>query len=191
MYREAAVPDPTGLPPSELVVTLGDANPRSSAALVFHLFGVPGAIVVATVTIAPVLAYAGFAAGAVYGAWQWRRRPHDRSIVLRVAARELTARAGKRFLARVRLDELDDVALDVRTIRPLVEGANIVPGMRFSGANPGPEIDVARISLVGGERSVFLNDEYIAHMTATEWLGKIRAFLRTHGWVPAQERGSD
>jgi hypothetical protein len=28
-------------------------------------------------------------------------------------------------------------------------------------------------------------------MENVEWLGKIRSFLRAHGWVPEDERGHD
>jgi hypothetical protein len=38
---------------------------------------------------------------------------------------------------------------------------------------------------------VHLTDEYFAHMDSTEWLGKIRVFLRKNGWIPADERKKD
>jgi len=156
----------------------------------FQLFAVPGAIAVATAFVPP-LAYVGLAAGAAYGAWQWRRRSRARSVVLRVSSRELTAHEGRRGLARIRLDDLEDVSLDVKTIRRVVEGPGAVPGARFIDSKMSLDIDVARIALVGGGHTVLLNEEYIAHMTATEQLGKIRAFLRKHGWLPFDERQAE
>lgn len=188
MYREPAIPDPSGLPPPELVVTLVDRNPRSSAALMFQLFGVPGALAVLAATIATPLTYAGVAAGIAYATWQWRRRSPRRRILLRVASRELTAHEGRRELARVRLDDLEDVVLDTKTIRQVVEGAGAEPAARFINSQVAAEIEVARIALIGGGRTVLLNEEYVAHMTATEWFGKIRTFLRKHDWVPLDER---
>jgi hypothetical protein len=32
--------------------------------------------------------------------------------------------------------------------------------------------------------------DHVAHMTATEWVGKIRVFLRKNGWVPLDEAGA-
>jgi hypothetical protein len=188
MYREAASPDPSGLPPPELVVTLADRNARSSVVVMFHIFGVPSALAVLTATFAPPLILPGVAAGAAYATWQWRRRSHQRRIFLRVASRELSAHEGRRELARIRLDDLEDVVLDSKTIRPVIEGASVVPATRFIDSKEAGEIDVARIALVAGDRTVLLNEEHIAHMTATESLGKIRAFLRKHDWVPLDER---
>ena len=35
---------------------------------------------------------------------------------------------------------------------------------------------------------IFVPDERITPIEAQEWLGKIRVFLRKHGWVPESER---
>ena len=61
--------------------------------------------------------------------------------------------------------------------------------MRFIDAKVGPKVDTARIVLVSASgRQVTLTQDYLAHMSATEWLGKIRVFLRKHGWLPEDER---
>lgn len=100
---------------------------------------------------------------------------------------ELIVHAGRRPLARARLRDIEDVALDTKSIRPVQEGGSAIPAVRFIDSKVGPGIDVARIVLVGDGRSVRLHEDHVAHMTATEWVGKIRVFLRKNGWVPLDE----
>jgi len=190
MYRQSADPDPGDGPPSELVVALGGQDRRSSAVLLFQLFTLPavaGALL--SVVVTPTAGLVGLLGTAVLTVWWYRRRARGERLVLTVVSGELVARAGSRELARVRLRQLDDVALDVKTIRPVQEGGSAIPAMRFIDSKVGPEIDVGRLVLVSEGRTVRLHEAHVAHMTATEWLGKIRVFLRKHGWVPRDESG--
>jgi hypothetical protein len=96
----------------------------------------------------------------------------------------------KSEVARFRLRELHDVALDTKTIQRVTDGPSAILMMRYIDARPQPEVDVARIVLVGKKESFTLSDEYLAHLDASEWLGKIRVFLRKNGWVPEDERAA-
>lgn len=50
-------------------------------------------------------------------------------------------------------------------------------------------VDTARIVLVArGRPPIMLCDDHLAHMDATEWMGKTRVFLRKQGRVPFDER---
>jgi hypothetical protein len=190
MYRESATIDPKERPPSELVVALKGQDRRSSAVILFQLFTIPmlvAALLSATVT--PAAGLVGLVVTGSFFLWRWRKRAQTGTIVMTVEAGELVVQAGRRALARIRLGDLEDVALDTKAIRPVQEGGSAIPAVRFIDSKVGPEIDVARIVLVGEGRSVRLHEDHVAHMTATEWLGKIRVFLRKNGWVPVDETG--
>ncbi|HEY8088308.1 MAG TPA: hypothetical protein VIF09_10700 [Polyangiaceae bacterium] len=190
MYRQSAESGPGDKPPSELVVAIHGQDRRSGAVLLFQLFTLPAvAGVVLSMALSPTAGLVGLLGTAALTVWWYRRRAQGERLVLSVASGELVARSGRRELARVRLQRLEDVALDVKTIRPVREGSSAIPAMRFIDSKVGPEIDVGRLVLVGEGRTVRLHEEHVAHMTATEWLGKIRVFLRKHGWVPRDESG--
>ena len=191
MYRQSADPDPGERPPSELLVALSGQDRRSSAVLLFQLFTLPLlAAVILSVAVTPTAGLVGLLGTAALSVWLYRRRAQGERLVLSVASGELVARAGSRELARVRLRQLEDVALETKTIRLVQEGGSAIPAVRFIDSKVGPELDVGRIVLVGEGRTVRLHEAHVAHMTATEWLGKIRVFLRRHGWVPLDEAGA-
>lgn len=121
--------------------------------------------------------------------WWWR--PRATGILLHIERGELTvdprARTGR--CSRVRLDDLTDVVLETRTIQPLLDGGSAIPALRFSESRVGGEVDKSRIALErGDDERILLGDTYLAHLDALEWFGKIRVFLRKHGWVPEDER---
>src|SRR5262249_20724692 len=90
---------------------------------------------------------------------------------------------------RFRLSDLANVSLDIKTIERVMDGDSAIPAMRFIDAKVGPKVDTGRIVLVGTNgREVRLTDDFLPHMHCTEWLGKVRAFLRKHGWLPEDER---
>lgn len=88
------------------------------------------------------------------------------------------------------IERIANVGLDTKTIRRILEGNAITAGLRFLDTKVGPELDVARIlfEVDGVAQPVNLTEAYVAHMESIEWLGKIRSFLRSHGWVPEDER---
>jgi hypothetical protein len=185
MYRESAA---VVRPRSELVVTLSPQDRQSSATALFQLFTAPLMVaVLLSVILSPTVGLLGLVATGAFVVWMWRRRGQAGRIVMAVESGDLIVQAGRRPLARMRLEDLEDVALDLKAIRPVQEGSSAIPAVRFLESKVGPEIDVARIVLVGGGSSVRLHESHVAHMTATEWLGKIRVFLRKNGWVPLDE----
>lgn len=191
-YRQPALPEPKPAPPPELIVSLAGADRRSSAVVTFQLFVLPLiAAMVLSAIATPTVGFVGLLVSAAYATWRWRRsRARSDSIVLSVASRKLTAQASHLFL-HMKLADLENVELDTRTIRPVQEGRTAVPNVRFIESQVGPEVDIARIVIVGEGRRVALHDDYIAHIHATEWLGKIRAFLRKHDWLPLDEREAE
>jgi hypothetical protein len=90
---------------------------------------------------------------------------------------------------RFPLSELANVTLELKTIQRVVDGPSAIPAVRFIHSTVAPELHIARIVLVAtGGREVRLTEEYLPHFDATDWLGKIRVFLRKQGWVPEDER---
>jgi len=191
VYRELAKVDPVEGPPSRLVVALSGQDRRSSAVILFQLFTFPALIgVLLAKAVTPAAGLVGLVVSGAFFAWRWRRRADSGTIVMSVESGELVVVAGRRPLARMRLRDVEDVALDTKSIRLVQEGGSAVPAVRFIDSKVGPEIDVARIVLVGDGESVRLHEDHVAHMIATEWMGKIRVFLRKNGWVPLDESGA-
>ncbi len=115
-----------------------------------------------------------------------RRRPAQ--LVLRVENEALTITRGKASLLTSSLEELHDVALDTRTIRPVGQATGMVSHLRMVQTSVGPEVDRSRIVVVTKGGQLPLCEEEIAHTEAVEWMARVRTFLRRAGWVPLDER---
>lgn len=191
MYREPAEPSPAEATSSELVLEISDARRSTTYALWLQLFALPPAVaVVLSAVVSPEVGLAGLVASAA-GALAWWRRPREAGFLLRLASGDLTVstRADGEVAVSIPLRELLDVRLDTKTIQPLQESGSAVPALRLLEARPGPELEVARVVLVSrGDPFVPLGEAYVAHLHATEALGKLRVFLRRNGWVPEDER---
>jgi hypothetical protein len=129
-------------------------------------------------------------------AWAWAalrsRRTDGDAVVLRVSRGVLQVAGPEGDLLCARLDDVANVTLDSRTIRKVVEGHTLVPGIRFVEARVGPELEVVRIVIeVNGAEPTRLSETFVSHMDGVEWLGRIRRFLRAHGWIPEDEREAD
>lgn len=193
-YRTPAVPaanEPP--PPRELVyeALLRDRSGNVYGEWARH-FGGP-----MLVGIALGMAFDGFAAlvgflGSLAFALWYRKHGRPRQgAVFRVAGGSVRVFSpdGRRETASFKMRELASVELDLKTIERLQDGSSPIPALRFANPTVAPAVDTARIVLVrkGGRRHI-LTDAYLAHMDAIEGLGKIRAFLRKHGWMPEAER---
>jgi hypothetical protein len=185
-----AIPDAR----AELVYVAADrerhAAPTRTAMQIGILGGVSG--VVAAAAGFPSVGAAVLGVATAMGIWRWRRAPEVAGIAILVERGDVrvTNRATKKTLVSVRLVNLLDVALDTKSIRKVVPGKDAIPALQFLNTSVGPEVDVARIvfHLADEQEPVRLSDQFLAHMDAVEWVGKIRSFLRNHGWVPADER---
>lgn len=135
----------------------------------------------------PVLA-AGFAAkfvsasagllvlGAAVAFAVIRRKPNEGRFVLRIDDRVLEVTRERRSGGplRVPLGDLLDVTLDRK--------------MRAAGARGGAT-ERMRLAFECREKEpVFVPEEHLTPIEAQEWLGKVRVFLRKHGWVPLDEQ---
>ncbi len=175
---------------------LDDSASRADGYLaLFRHFSVPAlSLIFATLAFGVVCGLVALVGSAAYSAWSWRTRKRRGGAVLTVEGDALTIEGlGRRAIhERFALSELVDVALDIKTIERVLEGGSPIPAMRFTDTTVGPKVDTARIVLVSQDgRELPLTTQYLPHMHATEWLGKIRTFLRKHGWVPEDERGDE
>ncbi len=189
MYRDPGTRSPSEEPPRTLVYPVVQRDTAGSASAMFRHFGLPplGAVAVSALAT-PELGLAALAVGAGLSYASWRRAKRGEAVLLRVENGVLAIGPVGNETAKIPLAELTDVALDGKSIQRVQEGSSAIPAMRFIDAKVGPEIDIARIVLVRASLPDFpLTAERVAHMDATEWLGKIRVFLRKHGWVPEDE----
>lgn len=154
--------------------------------LVTGISGLAASLVIASAGF-PVIAGGALAITGGIATWRWRHppRPYAHSFV--VERGTLTFSRGRATVARMRLVDLDDVALDTKTIRKVIAGNQPTPAVTHT--NLSPELDLSRIVLKRGDGDEVEVTRYIAHYIALEWLGKTRSFLRENGWVPEDERG--
>jgi hypothetical protein len=193
VYRRPSAPAPhEPAPPAELVhAPVLRATDRSAALGLVELgatAGLGGVAVGALVSPA-----AGLAAAVLFGAGLvlWRRRAGS-GVVLRVdeGLLEVRRRPSREVVARLRLVDLLDVALDTKPENVIQEGASTIPAVAFAESRVGATIDKARIVLVRSlpELSFPLTEGRGSYSEAADELGRIRVFLRKHGWVPLDER---
>jgi hypothetical protein len=194
MYRTPAVREPEARPPRELVYEAIDESARRADGLsaLFRHFSLPFLLAMLVAWLAgPAAATAALVGAAAYSAWSWRSRKRGGGAVLTVDRDVLAIelRDKRPTCDRVRLGDLADVALQIKTIERVTDGGSVIPAVRFIDSKVGPKVDTARIVLVRASgQEVPLTSEYLPHMHATEWMGRIRTFLRKHGWVPEDER---
>ena len=154
------------------------------------LFGLTGGACIATAG-SPWVAWGLMLGVLAWSIVSWRRTRRGEAIVFSVDEGRLTVTSrgdGRPLLAELPLKKLLDVTLDTKSITPVVRDTSysaVAGEMKVRG-----EVDIARIVLVplAPAEPVALTDERLAHMDAVAGAGKIRTFLRAHGWLPEDER---
>lgn len=193
MYRTPTPPAQSETPPPELHYVAIDRSRRgNSATASFKLFALPILVGIAVLVVGtPELSLAAMIASAVGSVVWWRRAPTAGSVVLRVddGVLRVLARGGRDAL-RAPLADVD-VELDSESEERVQEGSAMVADLRFISAAVGPPVETARIVVVAKGQRVPLTEERVPHMDAAEQYGKIRVFLRKHGWLPRDERAGE
>jgi hypothetical protein len=180
-------------PPTEYVFVARERDVNAA----FHrvwirtiLFGLGGGSCVAA-AVSPAAAWVVILAVLAWSIVSWRRTKGGEAIVFRVEEGRLSItlrRRARPLLAPLSLKNVLDVTLDTKSISPVMRDTSIAavaPQMKV-----GAEVDVARIVIVPrppGE-PIPITEEHVAHMDAIAGAGKIRTFLRAHGWLPEDER---
>lgn len=196
VYRAPRLPEPVEPPPAELVYAATDHEKKGAHQAWMQLVVLPVILGAAVAVFHPWVGLFVTVGAMAYGYRRRKQSVGSRRAVLRVEQGQLKVylRSSGAPASVLELRDLADVRLDVKTIQRVEEGDSMVAAVRFTSTRVGPAIDHARIVLVGrktknaGRLELRLTDEYFAHMDSTEWLGKIRVFLRKHGWLPTDER---
>ena len=127
--------------------------------------------------------------GSAAGMWWWWKRGNSERVTLDVDKGFVELHRVPR-MQRFGLVDVLDVSLETKTIQPVQDGGSAIPLMRVIDSKVGPDVDTARVvATIRGKRlPVQLHDKFLSYGDATEWLGKVRVFLRKHGWEPLSER---
>lgn len=190
MYRTPASRESALVPArAELAYPTGSARSRGPAIAVLQLVSLPFGIAIAlAMVVGPTAGLAGLVGSSAFGLWSWRRGRSD-AVVFQVDGARLRIGPARRPLYDGALVDLLDVALDTKQIEMVQEGGSAIPAVRYIESRIGPKLDRARLELVIRDRSpVPLTKEFGPHMDVSEWAGKVRVFLRKHGWLPVDER---
>jgi hypothetical protein len=192
MYRVPPSP-PEAPPPADYVYAVADhERVRALGVAVFQaLLCLPFlAGMLFLLLPSPFGALATLGGGVLLVRWWWRRRSSRGGAVLHVEGDELhvVSRKTGKLDARVRFADLRDVTLDTRTVHPMMEGSSPIPGLRVLEAKALPTVDEKRIVLVCTSGSVPLTEAHLPSVEVIDEFGKMRVFLRKHGWVPESER---
>ena len=173
-------PDPP--PPRELVVDAkpapGDSGDGGGSAMAPFALSAISAGVLAKL-VSPTVALVPLAAALLYVLVG--RKAGKGRFVLRAGddgAIEVRRERSKEPVARIALADLVDVTLDRK--------------MHASGRG-GAAAERVRLALerTAPETPIFMPDEHVTPIEAQEWYGKVRVFLRKHGWLPRSERGNE
>lgn len=180
---------------AELVYVAGDQERHIAPARTALQVGIVGSVggAIAAAAGLPEVGAGIILGAAALGYWRWRRTPDVAGLLLRVEDGVLVVSVygTNEVVARTRLVDLRNVSLDTKSIRKVEPGRDVVPAVQFINNQVGPEIDVGRILLeISGHvpSTVRLTEAFLAHTDSVEWIGKIRVFLRSHGWLPEDER---
>jgi hypothetical protein len=193
-YREPRLPAQKPEPPSRLVYSTEHHERHVGPLRAFAQKAIVGGVIGAVLAIlgSPGFGLVVFVAGGAWGVWSWTRA---RDII----PTELIVENGSLLIAgspaappvRIALRKLRDVRLDTKEIQR-VQGD---PRFALSALGSpilrvAPPVDVSRIVFDVGKRAapIELTEAYVSYSECVEWVGRIRTFLRAHGWVPMDER---
>jgi hypothetical protein len=95
-----------------------------------------------------------------------------------------------REILNIPLKALLEVELDTKTVQRVQDNLSGggLPHFRLLHGKVGSATDISRIVLVTSKQDLPLSEERVSISYTTESFGKMRRFLRTHGWLPKGER---
>jgi len=107
------------------------------------------------------------------------KKPRQGRFVLRIddGALEVTRERARSPAVRIALADLLDVSIDRQTHHG-ARGGSATERVRLALERPAPDAPV------------FVPEDRVTPIDGQEWYGKVRVFLRKHGWVPADERAA-
>lgn len=174
-------------PPTSLVLAWGNAEARGSGMkLSFKVWlGVIGCFVL--IPVAPQAGLALAAALLVWALWQWHSARKIVGVRMHVESTYLVFVANGKP-ARLPIAAITEVSLQTRAIKHLGYQRGI--GQAIGEVTVSGDRDVAHIELATRDRTYPLTATDESYATAAEAMGRVRVFLRKHGWIAASERSS-
>lgn len=167
-----------GAPPAELVIDAapapGDSNDGGGTAMApFALTALASGLLAKFVSGTAALVALALAVVVLL----LRKKSNEGRFVLRVAdgSLEVTRERQRGPAVHVPLADLLDVTLD-RKAQGSARGGAATERMRLAFERRAPGAPI------------FVPDERVTPIEAQEWFGRVRLFLRKHGWVPEGER---
>lgn len=125
------------------------------------------------------------------GIWVWRSARRVRSVRIGVDRGDVLVSPGLSRAPALRLPlvELQEVELETTSIRKARTEMRL--GLVVPDPTPSLVVDESRIVLDFGEAGgrFPLLDEFSSSSDVVLRAGKLRVFLRSHGWLPQSERG--
>ncbi len=134
-----------------------------------------------------------FPCAGAYMYWLYVRKRTQtarRIRVLRIKKRRLLVGDGLGVpLLELPLGDVLNASMESRTIHRVQENLSSgIPELRFADSRVAPGVDTARVLIEAKSGTLTLSDYFAAGFDTSEWLSRIRRFLREHGWTPAEER---
>jgi hypothetical protein len=154
--------------------------------LVGAIAGIPLVVLVTvSVLVSPTASVPAFVVVLAALVFWYRRRPkHD--VLLSIADGVLTLQSAQ-ATTTVRLDDVLDVSLDRETQTRIEYGTSATTALSTISVSS-VEIAPRHILLVRRGVGPIKLGEPILEAHATEWMGRVRAFLRRSEWIPEDER---
>lgn len=185
-YRTGAEPEAQTPPPPSFEREWTDARAAGSSWAIYQLLFVG-------LVVALMLGSAWWPIGAaglvtVVG-YLYHRRREQRPVALRAEVREgaLTVRFHDKTMLVAPLSTVLDIVVDRSEIQRVTYHQGVgepLPNTQVSGG-----VQVGRLAArMADDREVRLTETAANDSTCMETFGKLRVFLRAHGWKPADER---
>lgn len=188
-YREPAA-EARREPPSSLSLEWDDAEDRPNPMRAYLAPTVGGILSVALASVSGTAAAVAAGITASWALWQMSVRRRPGALVLRVEGGDLVVERGPGAEAlRVPVASIRDVEVESKAIRRVTYHQAV--GAPLPSTNVSGEVDVGRVVLVreGAGAPARLTESYASYSECMLRFGKVRVFLRAHGWLPEGERG--
>jgi hypothetical protein len=174
--------------PALLLIELGDAKVRGNGMRNYVLTSFAMALSLLAFAFSTELGLALLGLSLGWGIYSHWKRKHQTKFEIRIEEGQLAIKTSAARDLQLALADIDDVQLSSRTVQNLSMDQPLGAG-GMSKVTVGPETGVGTIEFaLKSGKTVSLTEREETYFYCTEVMGKVRSFLRKHGWVPLSER---